>query len=91
MHNCENCIFSDTCTLVEKQAENSNLHCGNYMDIDGEADYWCFYQSSVSWRRYVDNLFDYRCDVDDCFEEDDEDFFGFHIEMFDELAVEYLV
>jgi hypothetical protein len=61
-HLCENCIFFDRCTPVEQQIDNYNKRCSNYIDFDFEIDDYLSVQRSVSWKKYVDDNWDYRLD-----------------------------
>jgi hypothetical protein len=53
--------------------------------MDGESDYW-YACRSVSWKRFTDNLFDYRLEKDCRLDMDDEEWDGFHIEEFEIVA-----
>jgi len=60
-HDCENCIFSTRCTPFEKQIDNKDNFCMNYIDIDFN-DYRFAYRG-VSWEKYKDNSWNYRIEV----------------------------
>lgn len=35
-HLCEDCMFYDKCTPFEKQLDNANFDCRNYISVDFE-------------------------------------------------------
>jgi len=47
---------------VEQQIDNYNKKCSNYIDFDFEIDDYLSVQRSVSWKKYVDDNWDYRLD-----------------------------
>jgi len=68
-YDCSDCVFCAICTPFEKLSDNCNGDCSAYTDYS---------QSNYSWRRYVDNLFDYEEDGDTdalLLTEDDEEYF----------------
>jgi hypothetical protein len=57
---CSQCIYSDKCTPSEKQLENINMYCDNFIDIEFD----CLSNGFAEWKemsynKYADNILDY--------------------------------
>ena len=69
-YDCSDCVFCAMCTPFEKLSDNCMGDCNTYTDYSRSHNY--------SWKRYVDNLFDYEIDGDTdalLLTEDDEEYF----------------